>query len=90
MSDLSIDVFSAASKQSIEHEALLITCLLFRYNNENDGTEGGTPNVQPAFASGQDSFLASLATNGTQMIQCPFGCVCQLKQREPSYQSQKI
>ncbi|CAD6589866.1 MAG: hypothetical protein ASARMPRED_004296 [Alectoria sarmentosa] len=37
---------------------------IVQYNYDNDGTEGGTPNVQPAFASGQDSFLASLATNG--------------------------
>jgi amidase len=34
------------------------------YNNANDGTEGGTPGVLPAFASGQDSFLASLASKG--------------------------
>ncbi|KAF6225453.1 hypothetical protein HO133_009453 [Letharia lupina] len=37
---------------------------IVQYNYDNDGTEGGTPNVQPAFASGQDSFLASLATRG--------------------------
>ncbi len=36
-----------------------------RYNINNAGTEGGFPNIHPAFASGQDSFLASLATQGT-------------------------
>ncbi|MCJ1464114.1 hypothetical protein MMC07_002727 [Pseudocyphellaria aurata] len=35
-----------------------------RYNNDNIGTEGGTPNVHPAFASGQDDFLASLESKG--------------------------
>ena len=35
-----------------------------RYNMDNIGTEGGQPNVHPAFASGQDDFLASLATKG--------------------------
>lgn len=36
-----------------------------RYNVENVGTEGGLPGIHPAFGSGQDSFLASLATQGT-------------------------
>lgn len=35
-----------------------------RYNNDNEGTEGGTPSIHPAFASGQDLFLASLETKG--------------------------
>ena len=37
------------------------------YNYANDGTEGGNawPLGIPAFYSGQDGFLASLATNGT-------------------------
>lgn len=35
-----------------------------RYNINNTGTEGGEPNVHPAFASGQDDFLASLDTKG--------------------------
>ncbi|KAF4537197.1 Amidase [Lasiodiplodia theobromae] len=34
------------------------------YNNANPGSEGGLPGVHPAFASGQDGFLASLATKG--------------------------
>lgn len=34
------------------------------YNNANSGTEGGLPGIQPAFGSGQDGFLASLATGG--------------------------
>ncbi|KAK7736511.1 hypothetical protein SLS53_006941 [Cytospora paraplurivora] len=41
---------------------------LVRYNYENDGTEGGYSYPGqggiPAFASGQDGFLASLATRG--------------------------
>jgi amidase len=37
---------------------------IVRYNNLNAGTEGGFPGVHPAFASGQDGFLASLATKG--------------------------
>lgn len=39
---------------------------LVRYNNENIGTEGGWPDVHPAFGSGQDGFLASLATGGVR------------------------
>lgn len=35
-----------------------------RYNNDNEGTEGGTTSIHPAFASGQDLFLASLETKG--------------------------
>ena len=40
---------------------------LVNYNFDNDGTEGGNPWPLgiPAFYSGQDGFLASLATNGT-------------------------
>lgn len=37
---------------------------IVKYNNDNEGTEGGTPNVHPAFASGQDSFIASLESKG--------------------------
>ena len=37
---------------------------IVRYNNDNDGSEGGQPGINPAFASGQDGFLASLATGG--------------------------
>lgn len=36
----------------------------FRYNIDNDGSEGGNPGVHPAFASGQDGFEASLETKG--------------------------
>lgn len=35
-----------------------------RYNIDNVGSEGGEPGVLPAFASGQDGFLASLRTRG--------------------------
>lgn len=34
------------------------------YNYANDGTEGGNPNVVPAFESGQDGLLASLEWGG--------------------------
>ncbi|KAH8901440.1 amidase signature enzyme [Thozetella sp. PMI_491] len=37
---------------------------IVEYNNANVGTEGGLPGIHPAFASGQDAFLASLSTKG--------------------------
>ncbi|KAI9814264.1 MAG: hypothetical protein M1827_003430 [Pycnora praestabilis] len=37
---------------------------IVQYNIDNVGTEGGEPNAIPAFESGQDGFLASLATKG--------------------------
>lgn len=37
---------------------------IIEYNNKYPGTEGGVPNVHPAFKSGQDSFLASLEWKG--------------------------
>ncbi|ODV84779.1 hypothetical protein CANARDRAFT_200305 [[Candida] arabinofermentans NRRL YB-2248] len=37
---------------------------IVEYNYANDGTEGGNPGTLPAFASGQDSFLASLEWKG--------------------------
>lgn len=37
---------------------------LVQYNIDNVGTEGGLPGIHPAFASGQDGFLASLETKG--------------------------
>lgn len=37
---------------------------IIQYNVENIGSEGGTPNVHPAFTSGQDGFLASVKTKG--------------------------
>ncbi|KAK4640019.1 LOW QUALITY PROTEIN: hypothetical protein QC761_611400 [Podospora bellae-mahoneyi] len=41
---------------------------IVQYNYDNDGTEGGNPWPlgNPAFYSGQDGFLASLATKGIQ------------------------
>ncbi|KAK0668780.1 putative amidase [Cercophora samala] len=41
---------------------------IVQYNYDNDGTEGGNPWPlgNPAFYSGQDGFLASLATKGVQ------------------------
>ena len=37
---------------------------IVQYNNNNDGSEGSFPGIVPAFGSGQDGFLASLATGG--------------------------
>ena len=37
---------------------------LVQYNIDNVGSEGGTPGINPAFGSGQDGFIASLATKG--------------------------
>lgn len=37
---------------------------IVQYNLDNVGSEGGLPGVHPAFQSGQDGFLASLATKG--------------------------
>jgi amidase len=37
---------------------------IVQYNIDNVGSEGGLPNVHPAFQSGQDGFNASLATLG--------------------------
>ena len=37
---------------------------IVQYNIDNVGSEGGLPNVHPAFASGQDGLLASLASKG--------------------------
>ncbi|TVY68644.1 putative amidase, partial [Lachnellula suecica] len=37
---------------------------IVQYNIDNVGSEGGIPNVHPAFKSGQDGFNASLATGG--------------------------
>ncbi|KAI9720870.1 MAG: hypothetical protein M1812_002709 [Candelaria pacifica] len=37
---------------------------IVQYNIDNTGSEGGLPNTNPAFASGQDGLLASLETKG--------------------------
>lgn len=39
---------------------------IVQYNIDNLGSEGGLPGVHPAFGSGQDGFLASLATKGVR------------------------
>nr|VWO98543.1 N/A [Ganoderma boninense] len=39
---------------------------IVQYNLDNAGSEGGVPGAHPAFASGQDGFLASLATRGVR------------------------
>lgn len=37
---------------------------IVEYNYQNEGSEGGSPDINPAFGSGQDGLLASLATGG--------------------------
>ena len=37
-----------------------------QYNIDNFGTEGGYPDIHPAFGSGQDGLIASLETGGEQ------------------------
>ncbi|KAL4878041.1 amidase signature domain-containing protein [Aspergillus karnatakaensis] len=37
---------------------------IVQYNKDNSGSEGGYPSTHPAFASGQDGFEASLASQG--------------------------
>lgn len=37
---------------------------IVQYNYQNEGSEGGSPGINPAFGSGQDGLLASLATGG--------------------------
>lgn len=37
---------------------------IVQYNLDNEGSEGGVPGIHPAFKSGQDGFLASLASGG--------------------------
>jgi amidase len=37
---------------------------IVQFNIDNVGSEGGIPDVHPAFQSGQDSFLASMETKG--------------------------
>ncbi|KAM5543868.1 hypothetical protein V8D89_002485 [Ganoderma adspersum] len=39
---------------------------IVQYNLDNAGSEGGVPGAHPAFASGQDGFLAALATKGVR------------------------
>lgn len=47
--------------------SLHLLTMALRYNIDNVGTEGGLPTVHPAFASGQDGFLASLASKGKRL-----------------------
>ncbi len=39
---------------------------IVQFNLDNAGSEGGVPGAHPAFASGQDGFLAALATEGVR------------------------
>lgn len=48
----------------LNNTAILSLADIVQYNIDNDGSEGGTPGVHPAFASGQDGFNASLETGG--------------------------
>lgn len=58
-----IAYLSELNNTNIRHLADIV-----EYNYANDGTEGGNPWPQgnPAFWSGQDTFLASLATRGVR------------------------
>lgn len=49
----------------VEYFVLIFDIGSSRYNIDNVGSEGGLPNVVPAFASGQDGLLASLESKGT-------------------------
>lgn len=58
-------LFTASSTCLSKSDQILIAnSTPSRYNIDNVGTEGGLPGIQSAFGSGQDSFLASLATKG--------------------------
>ncbi|KUI53103.1 hypothetical protein VP1G_00338 [Cytospora mali] len=67
---VAVDFYSNIQAYLSELENTEIRTLedIVRYNYENDGTEGGYSYPEeggiPAFASGQDGFLASLATRG--------------------------
>lgn len=50
---------------SLSNTRLRTLADIVQYNYDNSGSEGGFPNINPAFGSGQDGFLASLATGGT-------------------------
>lgn len=61
-----VDFYNNINKYLSELENTEIRTIddIIQYNFDNDGTEGGNPDVHPAFASGQDGFLASQETKG--------------------------
>lgn len=61
-----VDFYNDITKYLAELNNTAIRSLqdIVDYNIQNVGTEGGLPSVHPAFESGQDGFLASLATGG--------------------------
>ncbi|MCJ1319202.1 hypothetical protein MMC15_004537 [Xylographa vitiligo] len=54
----------AAYLSELENTNIKSLADLVQYNNDNLGSEGGAPGINPAFGSGQDGFIASLATGG--------------------------
>ncbi|KAK0844023.1 hypothetical protein LTS02_015878 [Friedmanniomyces endolithicus] len=54
----------AASLSKLSNTNIRSLADIVQYNIDNDGSEGGTPGISPAFGSSQDGFLASLATGG--------------------------
>ncbi|MCJ1394763.1 hypothetical protein MMC18_007643 [Xylographa bjoerkii] len=54
----------AAYLSELENTNIKSLADLVQYNIDNLGSEGGLPAINPAFGSGQDGFVASLATGG--------------------------
>lgn len=63
-----VDFYNNIRKYLSEVENTKIKSLedIVAYNYENEGTEGGSSGIHPAFASGQDSFLQSLEWGGVR------------------------
>ncbi|KAH8179261.1 amidase domain-containing protein [Sarocladium implicatum] len=63
---IKVDFYNNINKYLSELENTNIRTIddIIQFNYDNDGSEGGHPDVHPAFASGQDGFLASQETNG--------------------------
>ncbi|KAF6005919.1 hypothetical protein HII13_005377 [Brettanomyces bruxellensis] len=61
-----VDFYNNIKQYLSEIKNTNITSLedIVEFNNLYSGTEGGEPNVHPAFASGQDSLNSSLASGG--------------------------
>jgi amidase len=61
-----VDFYNNINKYLSELENTNIRTIddIIQFNYDNDGSEGGHPKVHPAFASGQDGFLASQETKG--------------------------
>ncbi|KAI9880468.1 MAG: hypothetical protein M1830_002820 [Pleopsidium flavum] len=61
-----VDFYNNIKRYLAELENTNIRSLedIVQYDTDNAGSEGGLPNVNPAFASGQDGFLASVGSKG--------------------------